>query len=190
MEAAQIGGALTEQGYAHAIAFLEGQNSDALTQMEKHMNEASKSMLYELAAKRRDWLTVMEKICVRPHFLRTALLERTGAIINELNVKTEVHFMAYGAPVAHLVWPCNQELFHTACTEFYDKVLDPPERISMQRVEAISLLGTWIFKERDHIKVLPLGANEDLQAFGKSLESLLHMDTDTVQERQEKKRIK
>lgn len=179
LEAAQIGGALTEDGSAHAIAFLEGLDSDALTQMENHMNEASQSMLYELAAKRRDWLAVMKKICDRPHFLRTALLERTGVVINALNGKTEVHFMAYGAPVAHIVRPCDRELFQAACARFHDRVLEPPERLSMQKVDAISLLNTWIFKQRDHIKVLPLGADTDPQVFDKSLESLLHSEIDT-----------
>ncbi len=173
IEASQIGGPLTSEGFSQAIAFLEGKNADLLDVITNQIQEASLAQEYEIAAQRRDWLDVMKLIQVRPLFTRTPLLKRTGAVVYRLDDKKEIHFMAYGCPVGHVRWPCEDELFQSFRAEFHDQVKSPPERLNMQQVDAISLLGMWMFKERDHISVLPLNSDYTPSTFNAALENLI-----------------
>ena len=156
-----------------ATAFLEGRNTQALSLLESRMREASQLQKYERAAQIRDELEFMKTIQSRPHFLRTALLERTGAVLCTLNGKTEVHFMAYGFPIAHAVWPCDPDTFDAVKSTFHKRVLHPPDRLTMQQVDAITVLGAWMFKERERISVLPLTSNGSLSEFDAALEERL-----------------
>ena len=174
LEAARIGAPLTDEGFLHAIDFLEGKNSDALATLERSIYAASEAQEYEVAAQRRDSLAIMRTIHARPYFLRTPLLERRGAVLYPWKNKIEVHFMAYGAPVAHIVWPCDQQILDAAKTEFHNQMCRPPDRLSMQQVDAIRLFGSWMFRERENVSVLVPSAEEASSTFDATLESLLH----------------
>ncbi len=173
LESSRIGGPLTEEGFVGATAFLEGRDTQTLSLLESRMKEASQVQKYERAAQVRDELEFMKNIHSRPHFLRIALLERTGAVLYTLKEKTEVHFMAYGFPIAHAVWPCDPNTFDTVKTIFHEWVLHPPDRLTMQQVDAITVLGAWMFKERESISVLPLTSIECLSEFDVALEEML-----------------
>ncbi|MCY4204918.1 MAG: exonuclease domain-containing protein [Bacteroidetes bacterium] len=170
LETARIGGPLTEEGYLQAVAFLEGRDPGALDLLKTKIGEASEAKEYELAAQRRDSLDVMKTIHARPKYFRTALLDRTGAILYKKRGQSEVHFMTYGSPVAHVAWPCDQKTFDEARGKFHKEVLHPPDRLTMQQVDAIRLLGAWMFKERDNISVLTLEAQKPPATFDAELE--------------------
>ena len=172
--AVRIGGPLTREGFLNAIDFLEGEASDALAVTERGMHEASRRQEYELAAQLRDNQAVMESVDMRPNFLRTALLERTGAVLYVQKDSMEIHFMAHGIPVAHIIWPCDQEILDAAKAKFYSQVHQPPDRLSLQQVDAIRILGSWMFREREHISVLVLSAGDSFPTFEEALESSLH----------------
>ena len=174
LESSRIGGPLTEEGFVCAAAFLEGRDTQTLSLLESRMKEASQVQKYERAAQIRDELEFMKTIHSRPHFLRTALLERTGAVLYTLNGKVEIHFMAYGFPIAHAVWPCDPNIFDTMKSTFHERVHHPPDRLTMQQVDAITVLGAWMFKERESILVLPLISNESLSEFDVALEEMLN----------------
>ncbi len=173
LETAQIGGPLTNEGFSQAIAFLEGRDPNVLKALAHQIQEASMAQEYELAAQRHKWLKVMELIYARPSFMRTALLDRTGAVLYTMEDKTEIHFMAYGCPVAHVVWPCDDDLFHSSKAEFHARAKHSPERLSVQQVDAISLLGMWMFKELKYISVLPMRPDDLPSEFDATLEALL-----------------
>ena len=156
---------LTEEGFAHAIAFLQGENSQALTILERRMQHAAKMQAYERAARVRNWLAAMQTIHLRPHFTRVALLERSGVVLYRNDDKIEVHFVVHGCPIAHRVWPCAQDVFREALVEFHDQLFQTQDRLTMQQVDAISLLSAWMFKKRDHIHVLSWATEKPLSAF-------------------------
>ena len=81
--------------------------------------------------------------------------------------------MAYGFPIAHAVWPCDPGTFGTVKSIFHERVLHPPDRLTMQQVDAITVLGAWMFKERESISVLPLTSNGCLSEFDAALEEML-----------------
>jgi len=180
LEAARIGGSLTDEGFAKAIAFLEGRFPDVLDLLKSRIEEASEAQDYELAIQRRDSLEIMERIHVRPQFLRTAILERTGVVLYQRKKQLEVHFMVYGSPIDHLVWPCDQKTFDTAINKFHDRRLHPPGRITMQQVDEISLLSSWMFKERENISVVELELHEPSDEFDVRLEIQIHKRCDEV----------
>lgn len=182
LESSRIGGPLTEEGFVCAIAFLEGRDTQALSLLESRMKEASQVQKYERAAQIRDELEFMKTIHSRPHFLCTALLERTGAVLYTLKGKIEIHFMAYGFPIAHAVWPCDPDTFNAVKSIFHERVLYPPDRLTMQQVDAITVLGAWMFKERESISVLPLTSNGSRSEFDAALEEML----DQIHSRQQK----
>ena len=170
---ARIGGRLTEEGFAHAIAFLQGENSQALTILERRMQHAAKMQAYERAARVRNWLAAMQTIHSRPHFTRVALLERSGVVLYRNDDKIEVHFVVHGCPIVHRVWPCAQDVIREALVEFHDQLFQTQDRLTMQQVDAISLLSAWMFKKRDHIQVLSWATEKPLSAFECELWSLL-----------------
>lgn len=170
---ARIGGRLTEEGFAQAIAFLQGENSEALTILERRMQHAAKRQAYERAARIRNWLVAMETIHSRPHFTRIALLERSGTVLYPNENKVEVHFVVHGFPTIHRVWPCAEDVFREALAVFHDQMSQPRDRLTMQQVDAVSLLGTWMFKNRDHIRVLFWATEMSLPAFEREMQSLL-----------------
>ena len=170
---ARIGGRLTEEGFAQATAFLRGENSEALSILERRMQHAAKKQAYERAARIRNWLVAMQAHHSRPHFTRVALLERSGAVLCRNEDKIEVHFVVYGCPTAHLVWPCTEDIFREALVVFQDQMFRQQDRLKMQQVDAVSLMSTWMFKNRDHLHVLPWAADKSLSAFECELRSSL-----------------
>lgn len=173
LETARIGGPLTEDGFLRAVEILEGHGTQVLSALETRMQEASRAKEYELAAKFRDWLEIVKRIHSRPQFLRTPLLERTGAAIHTFKGKIEVHFMACGVPVAHSKWPCDQNAFNQVKATFHERVLDAPDRLSRQQMDAVRVLGAWMFRERAGITVLPLAIGGSLPEFDAALEAVL-----------------
>ena len=172
-ESAKIGGPLTQKGFLKAIEFIEGGESDALAELAAEIQEASKVQNYELAAEKRDHLMAMQAVLSRPHFMRVPLLERSGVILHPRGDVTEVHFLAFGGAIAHLLWPCNQEMLYEAMREFHERVGDPPDRLTMHQIDSIRTVGVWMYRERDHITVLPLDRNESPSKFDAELESVL-----------------
>lgn len=170
---ARIGGRLTEEGFAKATAFLQGENSEALTILEHRMQHAAKRQAYERAAQIRNWLVAMKTIHSRPHFTRVALLKRSGAVLYRNEDKIEVHFVAHGCPTLHWVWPCDEDVFGEALVVFQDQVLQPQDRLKMQHVDAVSLLSAWMFKKRDHIHVLFWATEKSWSKFECELRSQL-----------------
>lgn len=170
---ARIGGRLTEEGFAQATAFLQGENSEALTILERRMQHAAKMQAYERAARIRNWLVAMKTIHSRPHFTRVALLERSGAVLYRNEDRIEVHFVVHGCPTVHRVWPCAEDVFREALVVFQDRMFQPQDRLKMQQVDGISLLSAWMFKNRDHIHVLSWAAEKSLSAFERDLQSLI-----------------
>lgn len=170
---ARIGGRLTEEGFAKATAFLQGENSEALSILERRMEHAAKIQAYERAARIRNWLVAMQTIHSRPHFTRVALLERSGAVLYRNEDKVEVHFVVHGCPTIHRVWPCAEEIFREALAVFQDRMFQPQDRLKIQQVDAASLLSAWMFKNRDHIHVLSWAAEKSLSEFQRDLQSLL-----------------
>ena len=170
---ARIGGRLTEEGFAHATAFLQGENSEALSILERRMEHASKIQAYERAARIRNWLVAMQTIHSRPHFTRVALLERSGVVLYRNEDTTEVHFVVHGCPTVHRVWPCAEDIFREALVVFQDQMFQQPDRLKMQQVDAVSLLSAWMFKNRDHIHVLSWSAEKSLSEFEYEMRTLL-----------------
>ncbi|MDE2771304.1 MAG: DEDD exonuclease domain-containing protein [Bacteroidota bacterium] len=170
---ARIGGRLTEEGFAQATAFLQGENSEALAILERRMEHAAKIQAYERAARIRNWLVAMQTIHSRPHFTRVALLERSGAVLFRNEDKIEVHFVVNGCPTIHRVWPCAEDIFREALVEFQDRMFQPQDRLKMQQVDAASLLSAWMFKNRDQIHVLSWAAEKSFSEFQRDLQSLL-----------------
>lgn len=173
LESSRIGGRLTEEGFQCANALLEGRDSDVMATLKSRMIQASESQEYECAAKIRDWLEVMNAIHSRPHFFRIPLLERTGAVIYMFDGKIEIHFMAYGIPIAHTVWPCDQNIFKKVKSSFHKETLHQPSRLTMQQVDAISVLAAWMFKQRNRITVLPLTASGSPAEFDAALGKMI-----------------
>ncbi len=173
LEASRIGGPLTEEGFECVSAFLEGKDTSAFTLLERRMKEYSQVKEYEQAAQIRDELEFMTSIHSRPNFLRIPLLKRTGVVIHTFNATAEVHFIAYGFPIAHIVWPSSSKILDTAKTMFKKRVLHPPDRLSMQQVDAITILGSWMFKERGRITVLLLASKASFMEFFAGLEENL-----------------
>ena len=173
LEASRIGGPLTDEGIRRACDFLEGKDSDATEKLLDGIRQASQVQAYEIAAQRRDWLTVLEAVDSRPHFMRTELFNRTGAVVYTLNNKTEVHYMAFGIPIVHVVWPCKTDILIRKKVNFFDFIEKPPPRFRMKHIDAISLFGSWMFRERENISVVPLAPNGDQCAFDQDLMTLL-----------------
>ncbi len=170
---ALIGGRLTEEGFAQATAFLQGESSEAVTTLEQRMQRAAKRQAYERAAQIRNLLVTMKMIHSRPHFTRVALLERSGAVLYRNEDKIEVHFVVHGCPTLHRFWPCDEDVFREALVVFQDQLLQPQDRLKMHQVDAVSLLSTWMFKKRDHIHVLLWATENSLSEFECELRSLL-----------------
>ena len=173
LEASRIGGPLTEEGVRRVCNFLEGMDSSSLEILLEGIRQASEVLAYEVAAQRRDWLAALEAVNACPHFLKTELFNRSGAVLYALNNKIEVHFMAFGIPAVHVVWPCDKEVLRVAETKFFSFAEKPPERFTMQQLDRISLFGSWMFREREKISVLPLLPGEASSAFDKRLMKLL-----------------
>lgn len=170
---ARIGGRLTEEGFAQATAFLQGESSEAVTTLEQRMQHAAKRQAYERAAQIRNWLVAMKTIHSRPHFTRVALLERSGAVLYRNEDKIEVHFVVHGCPTLHRVWPCGEDVFREALVVLQNQMFQPQDRLKMHQVDAVSLLSSWMFKNRDHIHVLLWATEKSLSAFECELRSLL-----------------
>ena len=170
---ARIGGPLTEEGFAQATAFLQGENSEALSILERRMQRAAKTQAYERAARIRNWLVAMQTIHSRPHFTRVALLERSGAVLYQNEDNIEVHFVVHGCPTVHRVWPCAEDTFREALVVFQDQMFQPQDRLKMQQIDAASLLSAWMFKNRDRVHVLPWAAEKSLAEFERDLQSLI-----------------
>ena len=175
VSASQIGGKLKEDEFQQVINFLEGRDSSACHILKSNIQKASNVQEYEIAAQMRDWLIALESIDSRPHFLRTPLLNRTGVILYQDQQTFEIHFMVYGAPVAHMRYPCKESDLQAATTKFHQLVLDLPTHITMPHVDRTSILGAWMFKQQNHIRVLPKTDDIQNSVFDIALQD--HLDT-------------
>jgi len=155
VSSSRIGGKLKKEEVQSTINFLEGRDPSACNILKSEIQNASNDQEYEKAAQVRDWLIALEAIESRPHFLRTPLLNRTGAILYQDHQTFEIHFMVCGAPVAHVLCPYKESEFQVATTKFHQHILNSPTHITMQHIDKTSILGAWMFKEQDHICVLP-----------------------------------
>lgn len=173
VSSSQIGGKLKKDAFEQVKSFLEGRDPTACSILKSEIQKASHAQEYEMAAQMRDWLTALETVESRPHFLRTPLLNRTGAILYQEQETFEIHLMVCGAPVAHVLYPCKEPDLQDATTKFHQYVLHPPTRITMQHVDRTSILGAWMFKQQDHISVLPLSEDIQSSAFDAALHSHL-----------------
>ncbi len=173
LTSSKIGGRLANDGLQNAMALLQGTDVEALTTLMDEIEEASQSQDYEVAAQKRDFLNTLQSIGLRPHFLKTPLLDRTGAVVYQCKQETEIHFMISGVPVSHLKWTGDQEILEQTKSSFYDDARQTSDRLSAQQVDAMSVFGAWMFKEKDHISVVSLSKDEAPAQFDAKLHAFL-----------------
>jgi len=177
LTSSKIGGRLTDEGLQNAQALLEGRDTQSLATLLNEINEASKNQAYEIAAQKRIFLNSLESIQSRPDFLRTPLLERTGLVVYQRKPSTEIHFMVCGVPVVHLKWTGDHDLLKTATSKFYEDAVTSVDRVTAHHMDAISVMGAWMYKQKNHISVIPFSVNEQPQNFEGKLLAILENES-------------
>jgi len=176
LTSSKIGGRLTSEGLQMAVALLEGSDAGPLTSLKEGIEKAAQDQAYEQAAQKHNYLLALESLQSRPCFLRTPLLERTGTVVYHGETSTEIHFMVCGVPISHFKRTSDQKHIKEAKAKFYEYANTPFHRVSAQQVDAISILGAWMFKEKDRISVLPYRNGESRTEFNAMLDGLLNLD--------------